>query len=93
MSKKNEITSTNSDFYAPTMSINGLYSDFLKANNHALDTYKDIIESPNVSEDIKNDFVEIHKERERTIRQETMMIIGGIIVIGVISAAYMLKKT
>jgi capsular polysaccharide biosynthesis protein len=53
MSKKNEIVANNSDFYAPSRSINDLYSELSSANNHTLDTYKDIIESPNVSEDIK----------------------------------------
>lgn len=89
MSKKNEIAANNSDFYTPSRSINDLYSEILSANNHALDTYKDIIENPNVSEDIKKDFVEIYKKRERTMRQATIMLVGGIIFI---SAVYVFKS-
>lgn len=89
MSKKNEIVTNNSDSYTPSMSINDLYSELSSANNHALDTYKDIIESPNVSEDIKKDFVKIYKKREHTMRQATIMIVGGIIFI---SAVYVFKN-
>jgi hypothetical protein len=38
---------------------------------------------------LKKDFVEIYKKRERTIRQATIMIVGGIIFI---SAVYVFKN-
>ncbi|MDE6020538.1 MAG: hypothetical protein K2H01_06055 [Ruminococcus sp.] len=88
MGKKNEIVANKSDFYAPARSINDLYSEILSANNPTIDAYKDIIENQNISEGIKKDFVEIYKKRERTMRQATMIIVGGIIFI---SAVYVFK--
>lgn len=94
MSRKGEITIHNGSNVLNTTvsSFGGLHSEIAAANNNALDTYRDIIKSPDVPIEIKADFVKMFKSRERTMRSiDMVMAIGGCVTLAVIGVILAVK--